>query len=207
MSGAATRARYIGGMTISRLTVFLALSFPLLAAKPTDLDRQHLIAHLEMTESWLVDEVSHLSPAQLHFRPTPTSWSILDCVEHLTLAEPEYWKMYQQSMKARASRSESPSEDIDRLWYGIDRTQRGKTVESETPKARFTDIAPALQAFQSLRATILSYVRTTQEDWRHHMIPEWDRDGYQWLVMVSAHSQRHILQIREIKHSAGFPGQ
>jgi hypothetical protein len=54
---------------------------------------------------------------------------------------------------------------------------------------------------------MLGYIRTTQEDWRHHMIPDWDRDGYQWLLMVSAHSQRHILQIREIKHSAGFPAQ
>lgn len=194
-------------MMIGRLTLLLALSFPLLAEKPTDLDRQRLIAHFEMTESWLADEVSHLSPAQLHFRPTPTSWSILDCVEHLTLAEPEYWELYQRSMKARATRKESPSEDVDRLWYGIDRTNRDKTVPSETPRARFNDIAPALEAFQSLRATILAYVKTTQEDWRHHMIPDWNRDGYQWLLMISAHSQRHILQIREIKHTAGFPAQ
>jgi len=36
-------------------------------------------------------------------------------------------------------------------------------------------------------------------------VPDWDRDCYQWLLMISAHSQRHILQIREIKHSPGFP--
>lgn len=28
---------------------------------------------------------------------------------------------------------------------------------------------------------------------------------YQWLLMISTHSQRHILQIREIKDAAGFP--
>src|SRR5580700_3860174 len=141
-------------MTISRLTLLLALSFPLLAAKPTDLERQRLIAHLEMTESWLADEVSHLTPAQLHFRPTPTSWNILDCVEHLTLAEPEYWAMYQRSMKAPATKKESPSEDVTRMWYGIDRTEKAKTSESETPKSKFTDIAPALEAFLGLRATM-----------------------------------------------------
>jgi hypothetical protein len=192
---------------MNRLALFLTFSLPMLAATPTDLDRQRLIAHFEMTNGWLADEVAHLSPAQLHFRPTPASWNILDCVEHLTLAEPEYWALYQRSMKERATRKGSPSEDIDRMWYGIDRTQRGKTVESETPKAKFTEIAPALQAFESLRATMLDYVRTTQEDWRHHLIPEWDRDGYQWLLMISAHSQRHILQIREIKHAPGFPAQ
>jgi hypothetical protein len=190
---------------LTRLVVFLTLSFSVLAVKPDDLDRQRLIAHFEMTNSWLADEVAHLSPAQLHFRPTPTSWNILDCVEHLTLAEPEYWALYQRSMKAPATKKESPSEDITRMWYGIDRAERAKTVESETPKSRFTDVAPALAAVLGLRATMLAYIRTTEEDWRHHMIPEWDRDGYQWLLMISAHSQRHILQIREIKHSAGYP--
>ena len=190
------------------LAVFAPILFcvaPLAAAQPDPLDRQRLIAHFEMTNSWLADEVSHLSSAQLHFRPSPTSWSILDCVEHLTLAEPEYWALYQKSMKARAAKDESPSDDIDRMWYGIDRTNHDKTVPSETPKAKYDDVAPALQAFDSLRATMLSYIKTTPEDWRHHMIPEWSRDGYQWLLMISAHSQRHILQIREIKHSPGFP--
>jgi hypothetical protein len=91
------------------------------------------------------------------------------------------------------------------MWYGIDRTERTKTVPSEVPKARFNDVAPALAEVLKLRATMLEYVKTTQEDWRHHMVPDWNRDGYQWLLMISAHSQRHILQIREIKHSPGYP--
>lgn len=39
------------------------------AASLTALERQRLVAHLEMTESWLVDEVSGLSSGQLQFRP------------------------------------------------------------------------------------------------------------------------------------------
>jgi hypothetical protein len=59
--------------------------------------------------------------------------------------------------------------------------------------------------YDNLRATILNYARTNQDDWRRHLTPEWDRDGYQWLLMISAHSQRHILQVREIRHDAAFP--
>jgi hypothetical protein len=195
-------------MRFFRPSLFLlTLSVPLAAATPDALDRQHLVAHFEMTESWLVDEVSGLTPEQLHFRPSPGSWSILDCVEHLDLSEPRYWEMFQATMASRPSKQESPSEDIDRMWYGIDRTQRTKTVEAETPKAHFTEIAPALAQFRTLRATMLEYIRTTQQDWRHHLVVGWDRDAYQWLLMISAHSQRHILQIREIKHSPGFPGK
>jgi hypothetical protein len=189
------------------LLPIVLLAFAATPTKPTDLERQRLISHLEMTESWLADEVSGLSPAQLAFRPSPKAWNALDCVEHLVLAENEYWTMYRKVMAGPASRKESPSEDVDRLWYGIDRTERTTTVPSETPKSTYADAATALADFRKLRATIREYTKTTQEDWRHHLVPEWDRDGYQWLVMISAHAQRHILQVREIKHSAGFPGR
>jgi hypothetical protein len=189
------------------LMIWAAAAMPALCAPPGALERQRLIAHFEMTESWLVDEVSNLTPEQLRFRPTPTSWNILDCVEHLDLAEPGYWKMLQTVMASPASRKLSPSEDIDRIWYGIDRTQKTKTVPDETPKSTYADLAPALKDFRALRATMLAYVRTSQEDWRHHLVPEWDRDAYQWLLMISAHSQRHILQIREIKHDPNYPGK
>ena len=192
----------------SRLCLVVAFAaLPVWCAPPSAIDRQRLIAHFEMTESWLAGEVSHLSAEQLRFRPTPTSWNILDCVEHLDLAEPDYWKMLQSAMAAPASRKTTPSTDLDRLWYGIDRTERTKTVPAETPKQTYADLAPALQDFHTLRATMLNYIRTSQEDWRHHLIPDWDRDAYQWMLMISAHSQRHILQIREIKHNAAFPPQ
>jgi hypothetical protein len=194
-------------VTRHHLILFLSLAAAglLRSAPPDDLERQRLIAHFEMTESWLADEVANLSPEQLKFRPAPSAWNILDCVEHLDLAETEYWKMLQAAMSARASRKLSRSTDIDRIWYGVDRTERAKTVPSETPKSTYEGSDAALKDFRTLRATMLTYVRTSQDDWRHHMIPDWNRDAYQWLLMISAHSQRHILQIREIKHDSAYP--
>jgi hypothetical protein len=194
-------------VTRTHLVLFLSLAAAgqLWSAPPDDLERQRLIAHFEMTESWLADEVANLSPEQLKFRPSPNAWNILDCVEHLDLAEAEYWKMLQSSMAAPASRKLSKSTDIDRMWYGIDRRERAKTVPSETPKSTYPSIEAALKDFRAQRATMLTYARTSQEDWRHHMIPDWNRDAYQWLLMISAHSQRHILQIRENKHDAAYP--
>ena len=61
-------------------------------------DRQRLLAHLEMTESWLQSELKGLSEAQLRFRMKPESWSITDVVEHLSIAEPQYWKQLTDSM-------------------------------------------------------------------------------------------------------------
>lgn len=187
------------------LAFSLLLTLPSFSATPADIDRQRLIAHFEMTESWIVDEVIHLSPAQLKFRAAPASWNVLDCVEHLVLSEPHYWDKLKSVMAEKPTKKESPSEDVTRLWYGIDRTGHEKTVESQVPNARFTEAAPALAGFRKLRATMLEYVRTSNEDWRHHLVPGWNRDAYQWLLMISAHSQRHILQLREIKHDPNFP--
>jgi hypothetical protein len=74
------------------------LALPAGAAPLTPVDRQSLLAHLAMTESWLANELAGLTPAQQAYRPAPGTWHILDVVEHLAVAEPEYWKMVQDSM-------------------------------------------------------------------------------------------------------------
>jgi len=168
-------------------------------------DRQHVIAHLEMTESWLADEVSGLSPAQLNFRYAPGKWTILDVVEHLTVAEPQYWTDLQKEVKQPPAKPKQAVSDADMLWYGIDRTERQKTSSAEEPKGRIADVQQGLASFRKLRAAILAYARTTDDDLRAHAYPEWGTDAYQALLGISTHSQRHILQIREIKAQPGFP--
>jgi DinB superfamily len=182
------------------------LGFGSLAAAPMNKDdRQHVVAHLEMTESWLADEVSGLSPAQLNFRSTPGKWSILDVVEHLTLAEPMYWTGLRKALKEPPAKPKEPISDADLLWYGIDRTARQKTQASEEPTGKLTDVQVGLASFRKLRATILDYARTTDDDLRAHLFTDWGVDGFQGLLGISTHAQRHILQIREIKAQPGFP--
>ena len=50
-----------------------------------------------------------------------------------------------------------------------------------------------------------TFATTTQEDLRGRLLKDSPMDVYQWLLMISTHSQRHILQIREIKGAAAFP--
>jgi len=32
-------------------------------------------------------------------------------------------------------------------------------------------------------------------------------DGYQWILLLSAHSRRHTAQLNEVKANANFPKQ
>jgi uncharacterized damage-inducible protein DinB len=185
--------------------VFAFAAGPVQAASLSSLERQRLVAHLEMTGSWLVDEVSGLSAAQLRFRPAPGAWSIMEVVEHLTVAEPIYWRQFQEAMKAAPSSRRQLATDADTLWYGIDRTQRQKAIAAEEPKGQLRDLRTGLDAFRKLHAEMLQYARTTDQDLRSHVVEREGSDAYQWLLLISTHEQRHILQIREIKADARFP--
>jgi DinB superfamily len=168
-------------------------------------ERQRLIAHLELTQSWFQDEVAGLSAAQLQFRPAPSAWSVVEVVEHLRLAEPIYWQQLKDAMKAPPSSQKPAATDADVLWYGIDRTSRQKTEARKSPQDESIDLSKGLDAFRKLHGEMLEYTHTTEEDLRGHLVPKEDVDAYQWILEISAHTQRHILQIREIKANPNFP--
>ena len=72
--------------------LLIALATPSGARELSAGDRQRLLAHLDMTESWLASEVEGLTPEQLKFRMTPDSWTVMDVIEHLATAEHQYWE-------------------------------------------------------------------------------------------------------------------
>src|SRR5450631_3422502 len=79
--------------------ILFAYSVSLLAADPLNQhDREHLMAHLQMTASWLPDEVSPLSEEQLNYRSAPGKWTVAEVVQHLAIAEPNYWKLFQDGL-------------------------------------------------------------------------------------------------------------
>jgi hypothetical protein len=191
--------------TLAAVLASIVLPATLAANGMTPGDRQRLMAHLEMTENWLASELHGLSEAQLRFRMTPESWSITDVVEHLAIAEPQYWQRVQDSMKQPPNTEKLEATDAAILWYGIDRTNRAKTGEARVPTGKISNVSEPLGRFTKLRATMKEYARATTDDLRSRKLLEGNMDVYQWFLMISTHSQRHILQIREIKAHSNYP--
>jgi hypothetical protein len=185
--------------------VFSAFADPALADPISRVEREHLVAHLEMTQGWLTSEVASLSRPQLNFRSAPDRWTIAEVVQHLVISEPNYWKLFNDALKQPPKKLPEQATDADVLWYGIDRTRHEKTSSNQNPKDQVIDAAQALKTFLEMHAQLLDTARSTNQDLRAHAVPEWGVDAYQCLLEISAHEQRHILQIREIKASAGFP--
>jgi len=191
-------------------TVFCFLTAPLFAAPMTAMDREHLLVHFEMTTQMVAELVRGLSPAQLEYKASPDRWSIREVVSHLAVAEPDYWREIQKSLKAAPDMStkKSAATDADIMWYGIDRVVHTKTGGGHEKVDTYKDLGEALGKFQALRATMIDYIKTTNDDMRAHSFGEGGPeviDCWQWMLEISTHSERHIQQIREIKNDPNFP--
>jgi hypothetical protein len=197
--------------TIRLLPIFLIVLQVFAVAKNTrmtDEDREHLLVHFQMTGSMLNEEVRGLSPAQLEFRPGPDRWSIRECVSHLAVAEPDYWRELKDAVKAAPDMKgkKSSNTDADIMWYGIDRVVHTKTGGGHEKVDTYKDIGAAMAKFQVLRATMIEYIKTTNDDLRAHSFGKTEPiDSWQWMLEISTHSERHIQQIREIKADPNFP--
>ena len=196
-------------LSMMRRTIAVALLAVAWGASPaqaqvSDADRRHLLAHMEMTAGWLVDEVVNLNDAQVHFRPAPAQWSVAEVLDHLVVVAPIYWQDLQSALEKPPSRS-SAMTDAEVLWYGIDRTRREEALPTERPSGQLRDLRTALDEYRKHHDRLLQYVRTTRDDLRGHIVERQGCDAYQWALLISTHEQRHILQIREIKAHAGFP--
>ena len=87
-------------------------------------------------------------------------------------------------------------------------------IEEVAPRIDIQDPRTALDAFLKVRSATIAYIQTTQDDLRGHYTytrlpgyyPDFQfHDGYQWLLRMSAHTERHLMQIQEVKASSGFP--
>ena len=192
--------------SIAILVLIATVSTARLPAAPlTATERQHLVAHLEMTAAWLANEVTGLTPAQIAFQPDPNAWSIAQVVDHLVVVAPIYWRDLQAALERPAGARNSAMSDADVLWYGIDRTRREQAIPGERPAGDLRDMPAALATYRKHHDRLLQYIRTTSDDLRGHIVQRQGCDAYQWALLISTHEQRHILQIREIKANPRFP--
>jgi hypothetical protein len=193
-------------MAIAAAAVAASVSAGAIKAAPlTTTERQHLVAHLEMTAAWLSDELDGLTPAQANFRRQPEAWTIAEVLDHLVVVAPIYWQDLQSALKQPRGAGRSAMADADVLWYGIDRTNREKAIPSERPGGQPPGLKAGLEVYRKHHERLLQYIKKTDDDLREHIVQRQACDAYQWALLISTHEQRHILQIREIKTDPGFP--
>jgi hypothetical protein len=187
-----------GFRTNLRLICLVPLSLSavrLSGASMTSEDREHLLVHFQMTDQMLAEEVRGLSPVQLEYRASPDRWTIRECVSHLAVAEPDYWQDLMKAVAGPANMSgkKSANSDADILWYGIDRVVHTRTGGGHEKVDTYKNLGDALSRFQALRATMIEYIKSTNDDLRAHAFGSKSPiDCWQWMLEISTHAERHI---------------
>jgi uncharacterized protein YjiK len=89
-----------------------------------------------------------------------------------------------------------------------DRSQKASAPGEIVPQGIYKTPEAAINAFRAARENTLDYVRTTKDDLRDHFatpFPGFEMDGVQGLLMIAGHNERHVLQIKEVQKSPGYP--
>lgn len=177
-------------------------------------ERKFAVDYLNKTRARLLKDVERLSTTQLNFRPDDTSWSVAQCVEHITLSEDLVKQWIQGGLQQPAApqrKSEEKYTPATLITVVTDRSQnRAKTGGSWMPDGQFPTTADAIRAFISRRDSTIAYLDSTQDDLKDHFIdhPQWGAlDLYEAFVMLSAHCERHTEQLEEVMANPNFPKQ
>ena len=202
--------RYPRGVLALATCIALASTAPN-AADMTAQERDRIVKYLTTTRDQVIAEASGLSDAQWAFKPGPDRWSVGEVVEHLTLSESFIFGMQQKMMAGPAATPEqlkgAEGRDEAVLKMVPDRTQKAVAPEPIQPTKRLGTRAEVVAMYTERRGKTIEYAGKTQDDLRAKAAPSplGPLDGYQWLLFIGAHTERHLAQIREVKADGQFP--
>jgi uncharacterized damage-inducible protein DinB len=188
----------------------LVLSAAACAQSLTTADREKAAKYLEQTRDGVIAATKGLSEAQMKFKSAPDRWSVAETLEHIALAEDYLMgNITQNIMKAPAGATDRDTARIDAMILAAlpDRTQKRQAPGPLVPSGRWTP-AETLAHFEQSRAKTMEFLQTTP-DLRQHVSSDnplkQPMDGYDWLLFIAAHSERHTKQIAEVKADPNFP--
>ncbi|RMA58008.1 DinB family protein [Ulvibacter antarcticus] len=196
--------------TILILVVLFLGSASFSYAQLQQTERDIAIEELSKTKAHLLESLDGLSEEQLNFKAAPDSWSIAECVEHIALSENNIFGLLEKSLETEADpskRSEVAMTDEAILMMIVDRSNKLKTQAPFEPTGKFGSHDATLKAYLSKRKENTDFVKNTTEDLRNHyaQLPFGTMDAYQVLLFMSAHNERHVLQIEEVMDDEDFP--
>jgi hypothetical protein len=196
-----------------RLSAILGFCAAALAAQTlTQGERDRAMSHLHATRKAFLDATAGLTDAQWHFKPSPERWSIAECAEHIAVSE----DLLMDTIAGKILKS-PPDPEKKALVQGKDelvlkvipdRSKKVQAPEALLPKSRWAKRAELITHFKARRDRNIAFVQTTQEDLRSHFADHpavKTLDAYQWILLMSAHCERHTLQLNEVKTHPDYP--
>jgi hypothetical protein len=90
----------------------------------------------------------------------------------------------------------------------VDCSHNARALTPQQPKHTFATPHAAVEQFRAARDANIDYIDKTSDDLRSHFAPGptgQPIDGYRWILLMSARTERHTNQIKEVKADPNFP--
>jgi hypothetical protein len=175
-------------------------------------EREVALKSLQATHDAFLKSIAGLSEQQWKFKPAPDRWSVAEVSEHIAISESTLLALVQGKIMASPAAPEKRAADkfTDQqiLTMIPDRSHKAQAPDFLKPTNRWATREELVAAFEKSRGATIDYVGNTKDDLRDHFGPHptlGTLDAYQWILLISAHSERHTKQIEEVKADPNFP--
>ena len=200
------RAQEVKLGTFNSYAAFFA-AFP--PQEVTQAEKDRAIQYLEKTKQGVIDATKGLSDAQWNFKAGPDRWSIAQCMEHIAAAE-DYIRgiVVEKVMVAPAVPDRDTKKTDDAVVALVpDRSKKAQAPEPLVPTNRYGSPDASLKHFLESREKTEEFLKTTP-GLRDHAVDSplgAKMDGYEFVLFIAAHSERHTKQILEVKADPNYP--
>jgi len=175
-------------------------------------EKSEISAHLQYSWDNLEQLVSRMTQEQWNYKSIDTVWSIAEISEHLEKSEMQLFSLVKDQLQTSPAEPEKAGEAKGKTQVVMDaitsRDHKLKTTPELEPTGSYHSSQQFLKSFAKLRVESITYAQTTEDALRHHFIPFGplgELDGYQILMFMSGHLERHIQQIEEVMQDPSFP--
>jgi len=179
------------------------------AQEVTPAEKDRALQYLESTKKNVVEATKGLSEAQWNFKPAPDRWSVAQVMEHIAAAE-DFLRDVTKD-KVMTSPAGETGRDVKKTDEAVlamvpDRTHKAQAPEPLVPSNRFGSPDSSLKHFVESRSATEDFLKSTA-GLRDHVMdsPLGKLDGYEFVLFIAAHSERHTKQINEVRADPNFP--
>ncbi len=163
-------------------------------------ERRFAIDRLQQGRERMMRSAASAEGADWNRKPSPEGWSPAECLEHVVIVERLVLARL-ESGKPEAVEDPRGSERDGRLVRAVaDRGHKVTAPERARPSGGWA-LEQALQWFTEVRDRSIAFAESTnaplrETRWRHPFFGP--IDGYQTLLVLAGHGDRHAAQIEEI---------
>jgi DinB family protein len=173
-----------------------------------DAEKQEIQRVLGEGMDALDDALRGLDEETARMRPHPESWSVVECVEHLSLAEAGLLSRLREAKPAEGSH-EDRAREAKFQELALNRLRRIEAPEPAIPMGEQQTLEHAWAAFKAIRCETLCYVEDFDGNLRawltvHPLITR-AVNCYEMLLLMALHPRRHAQQIVDIREQLSLP--